>query len=130
MNTQSNAATSQEFEMLKKLGARWAVLTAMATIMLHKRLRMPVEVIEALKTARIKISSGCFSPCEITCDLSKAEGGIFAQCHLLDSEEAEYWSNLLAEAMQGKLDYERIQGIPALSPVRSDCEFLRCRCSG
>ena len=117
------------FEMLKRLGAKWAVLTAMATDMVHKRVTVPRDAIEELKTARLKIGSGCFSPCEVSCELSKAEGQIFSQCYLLEPQDFEEWCNLLAEAMQGKLDYERIRGISALAPVRNDCEFLRCTCS-
>jgi hypothetical protein len=118
-----------QFEMLKRLGAKWAVLTAMTADMIRKHVELPGQVVEELKTARLKIGSGCFSPCEVTCGLSKAEGQIFSRCHLIDPQEFEDWCNLLAEAMQGKLDYERIRGISVLAPVRSDCEFLRCACS-
>ena len=34
------------------------------------------------------------------------------------TEFQEWWRDLLAEAMQGKLDYQRIQGIPAFAPVQ------------
>jgi len=118
------------FEMLKKLGARWAVLAAMTADMSRKGIKVSYDIIEELKTARIKISSGCFSPCEVSCGLSKVEGQIFAQCHLLGDEDFKNWSDLLAEAAQGKLGYERIRGISALVPVKSDCEFLKCICSG
>jgi hypothetical protein len=118
------------FEMLKKLGARWAVLTAMTADMARKGIKVPHDVIEGLKTARIKIGSGCFSPCEASCELSKVEGQIFSQCHLFGDQDFKNWSDLLAEAAQGKLNYERIRGIPALDPVKSDCEFLKCICSG
>ena len=124
-----NESTGLEFEMLKRLGAKWAVLTAMTGEMAHKRISVSPAAIEGLKTARIKIGSGCFSPCEVSCELSVAEGQIFSQCHLLDHEDVERWCDLIAEAMQGKLDYERIAGIAALTPVRNDCAFLRCRCS-
>jgi hypothetical protein len=124
--TDSGALT---FEMLKRLGAKWAVLTAMTADMAKKRIEVPRDVIEELKNARLKIGSGCFSPCEVSCDLSRAEGRIFSQCYLLDPQDFEDWCNLLAEALQGKLEYQRIRGIAVLAPVRNDCEFLRCSCS-
>ncbi len=117
---EANESTVLEFEMLKRFGARWAVLTAMTADMARKRIKVSPAAIEGLRTSRIKIGSGCFSPCEVSCELSVAEGQIFSQCHLMDHEDVERWCDLLAEAMQGKLDFERVRGIPALAPVKND----------
>jgi hypothetical protein len=118
-----------DLEMLRKYGARWAVLAAMTSAMVRKGINVPAEVLQALRIARGKIESGCFSPCEVGCDLSQVEGQVFSQCHTLDPQEFQEWSDLLAEAIQGKLDYQRIRGIPALAPVKNDCQFLGCKCS-
>jgi hypothetical protein len=118
-----------EFEMLKRYGAKWAVLAAMTAKMTQVGIEVPRGVFEALKTARGKIASGCFSTCEVSCDLSLAEGPIFSECHRLEPQEFQMWSDLLAEAMQGKLEYERILGIPALAPVQNECNFMQCSCS-
>jgi hypothetical protein len=118
-----------EFEMLKRYGAKWAVLAAMTARMTQKGVEVPRDVFDVLKTARSKIESGCFSPCEVGCDLSQAEGPLFSQGYLLDQQDFQQWSDLLAEAMQGKLDYQRIMDIPALDPVKNDCMFLGCKCS-
>ena len=127
--SEPNDKSAFEFEMLKRYGAKWAVLAAMTADMAKKRIEVPHSVFDALKNARGKIASGCFSTCEVNCDLALAEGPLFSQCHLLEAEEFQAWSDLLAEAMQGKLDYERILGIPALAPVKNDCLFLNCSCS-
>jgi hypothetical protein len=126
----ANQRSVLDFEMLRRFGAKWAVLTAMAANMVKKGIPVPGDVVEELKTARVKIGSGCMSPCEVNCDLAKVEGQLFSQCHLLDAQDFTQWCDLLAEAMQGKLDYERIRGIPALEPVKNDCQFLGCACSG
>jgi hypothetical protein len=118
-----------ELEILRRFGAKWAVLTAMTADMANKGINVPTGVIEGLKIARVKIGSGCFSPCEVNCELGKAEGQIFSQCNLLDEKDFQQWCDLLAEAMQGKLDYERIRGIAALEPVKNDCQFLGCACA-
>jgi hypothetical protein len=118
-----------EFEMLKRYGAKWAVLAAMTAKMSRQGIELPGGVFESLKTARGKIASGCFSTCEVSCDLSLVEGPLFAKCDQLDPQEFQEWSDLLAEAMQGKLDYERILGVPALAPVQNEIRFLECRCS-
>ena len=118
-----------DFEMLKRYGAKWAVLAAMTAHMTKKGIEVPRDVFQALKTARSKIESGCFSTCEVSCDLAQAEGPLFSQGYLLDEQDFQQWSDLLAEAMQGKLDYERIMDIPALDPVKNECAFLGCKCS-
>jgi hypothetical protein len=118
-----------EFEILRRYGAKWAVLAAMTAHMGRKRIELPGDVFEGLKTARGKIESGCFSPCEVGCDLAQVEGPLFSQAYLLDQQDFQAWSDLLAEAMQGKLDYQRIMDVPALAPVKNECGFLRCGCA-
>jgi hypothetical protein len=118
-----------EFEMLRRYSAKWAVLTAMTAAMNRQGIALPPVVFEALKTARSKIQSGCFSVCEVGCELSLAEGPVFSECHHLDQQQFQEWSNLLGDAMQGQLDYQRMLGIPAFAPVRNDCRFLACNCS-
>jgi len=124
-----NERSDLEFDMLRRFGAKWAVFTAMTANMIQKGIEVPHAVVEKLKTARSKIESGCFSPCEVGCELAEVECQLFSRCDRLDQQEFQDWCNLLAEAMQGKLDYQRIQGIPALSPVKNDCRFLNCGCS-
>ena len=119
-----------EFDLLKRFGGKWAVLAAMSMNMSKKGIPVSAEVREKLRMAHVKIGSGCFSPCEASCTLADIEGQLFCQCHLLSDDEFRNWSDLLGQAMQGKLDYERIVGIPALEPIKSDCQFLGCRCSG
>jgi hypothetical protein len=124
-----NGNATLEFEMLRRFGAKWAVLAAMTADIRRKGIALPPVVFDVLKTVRGKIESGCFSTCEIGCDLSQAEGPIFSECHHLDEHQFQEWSDLLGEAMQGKLDYQRILGVPALEPVKNDCGFLSCNCS-
>jgi hypothetical protein len=121
--------TAFQFEILQRYGAKWAVLAAMAAAMTRQGIALPPSVFEAIKAARGKIVSGCFSACEVNCDLANVEGPLFSQGYLLDEKDFQQWSDLLAEAMQGKLDYQRILGIPALDLIKSDCGFLNCRCS-
>ncbi len=117
------------FDVLRRFGGKWAVLAAMSLSMSRRGIALPPEVQEKLKMARVKIGSGCFSPCEAACALAEVEGRLFSQCHRIDDQEFMTWSDLLGEAMQGKLDYDRIVGIPALAPVKNDCRFLGCRCA-
>ena len=127
--SQAQDTSTIEFEMLRRLGGKWAVLTAMGMAIARKGVSLPPEFNEKLKMARVKIGSGCFSPCEASCALAEAESRLFSQGPALGDEEFMTWSDLLGEAAQGRLDYERIQRIPALEPVKNDCRFLGCSCS-
>ena len=114
----------------QKYGAIWAVLAAMTADMAQRGIRLPGTVFAALPGRyRSKLVSGCFSPCEIGCDLSQIEGPLFSQGCMLDERDFQKWSDLLAEAMRGNLDYHQILGIPALDPIKNDCRFLACGCS-
>jgi hypothetical protein len=115
--------------MLRRFGAKWAVLAAMAADMAKKGIDVLGDVVGELQTARVKIASGCYSPCEAACDLAHIESQLSSRCDLLPPHEFQEWCDLLAEAMQGKLDYQRIRGIAALEPIRNDCGFLSCGCS-
>jgi hypothetical protein len=118
-----------EIELLKRYGAKWAVLTAMTASMAKQGIEAAREVFEALRTARSKIESGCFSACDVGCELSKVEAQLYSQGYLLSQEEFQQWSDLLAEATQGKLDYQRLMDIPALAIVRNEFQFLGCTCT-
>lgn len=121
-------ATIVEFEMLRRLGGKWAVLTAMSLALHRKGANLPPDIGEKLKMARVKIGSGCFSPCEANCALSEVESLLFNHAPQFDDEEFMLWSDLLGAAAQGHLDYARICTIPALEPVHQDCRFLGCSC--
>ena len=117
-----------EFEILRRLGGRWAVLMAMSLAMRKKGIPLPPDINESLRIARVRIVSGCTSPCEANCVLAEAEARLFSQGPALGDEEFMMWSDLLGEAAQGKLDYARIQMTPALEPIHQDCRFLGCTC--
>ena len=116
------------YEVLKRFGGKWAVLMSMAVTMTRKGITLPPGLNEKLSTSRMKIASGCFSCCEVSCALAEVEGQLSSQFHLLDDQEFTEWYDLLGEAMQGKLDYARIMATPVLEPVRNDCAFLDCSC--
>jgi len=118
--------TQNELEALSKYGARWAVLTAMRTDLVRKGLAIPAEVVRALDRAAIELRSGCFSSCELGCQLAAVEGQMVSIGSGLGEEYLQGWFDLLADAMGGKLDPARIGEIPALKPVVTDCMSLGC----
>jgi hypothetical protein len=122
-------ARGVSLDMLKKFGTRWAVLAAMRLDMASRGITIGVETDEQLKLARVQVLSGCFSPCEVGCSLSKVEGQLISIGSSLGGEYIREWSELLAQAMRGDIDPNRIAEIPALKPVAMDCKFLACRCA-
>ncbi len=121
-------ARGVSLDMLKKYGTKWAVLAAMRLDMASRGVRIGSDVDEQLKLARVQILSGCFSPCEVGCSLSKVEGQLISSGFSLGGDYLRPWFELLAQAMRGEIDPTRIVEIPALKPVAMDCGFLACRC--
>ncbi|MGD0266028.1 MAG: hypothetical protein ABSD47_13895 [Candidatus Methylomirabilota bacterium] len=126
-------ARGLSLDMLKKFGTKWAVLAAMRLDMASRGIRIGSEADEQLKLARVQILSGCFSPCDVGCSLSKLESHLISSIgssgSSLGEEYLRPWSDLLAQAMRGEIDPQRISEIPALKPVEMDCKFLACRCA-
>jgi hypothetical protein len=128
METKGQDPRLVSFEVLKKYGVRWAVLTALALDEAKRGVRVASDLNDALKVARMKIMSGCFSPCEVGCDLGKVEGQLVAGGSSLGEEYLRPWFKLLGQAMEGQIDPQHIADIPALQPIATDCQFLACKC--
>ncbi len=128
MATVEQEEHQQSFELLKKYGTRWAVLTAWGLDLAKRGASVPKEVNDLLKLSRMKIMSGCFSPCEVGCTLGQAEGQIVSAGASQGEAYMRQWYDLLGQAMQGLIDPRRIADIPALEPVATDCRFLECQC--
>jgi hypothetical protein len=116
------------FDSLKKYGMKWAVLAALVIDLGKRGARITAGINERLKLTRMKVMSGCFSPCEIACEFNKLEGQLIALGSTLGEEYLRPWSDLLGRAMEGRIDPDRISEIPALDPVANDCRLLACRC--
>ena len=116
------------FDLLKKYGMKWAVLAAWVIDLGKREVRVPSAVNEQLKVARMKIMSGCFSPCEIACAFGQLEGQLIALGASLGEDYLRPWSDLLGQAMEGRIDPRRVSEIPALEPIANDCKWLACRC--
>jgi len=116
------------FELLKKFGMKWAVLAAWVIDLGRRGVRVPPDTNEQLKLARMKIMSGCFSPCEVGCAFGTLEGQLIAVGSALGDDYLRPWSDLLGQAMEGRIDPRRISDIPALEPIANDCNWLACRC--
>jgi len=128
METVAQNDREVSLDLLKKYGMKWAVLAAWVIDLGKRGIRVPSGVNEELKVARMKIMSGCFSPCEIACAFGKLEGQLIALGASLGEDYLRPWSDLLGQAMEGRIDPGRVSEIPALEPIANDCKWLACRC--
>jgi hypothetical protein len=128
MATVNHDVRKVSFEWLRKFGMKWAVLTALTLDLAKRGVRVPSELNGLLKVVRMKIMSGCFSPCEVGCELNKVEGQLVAAGASLGEDYLRPWFDLLGQAMEGRIDPARIADIPALEPIATDCQFLACHC--
>lgn len=116
------------FDLLKKYGSKWAVLVAMSIDLSRKGIKLPDEVNESLQILRIKITSGCYSTCEVGCIIGVVEGQLIACGAEFGDSYLNSWIDLLTSAIKGELDYESLIQIPVIEPVKTSCGFLKCNC--
>ena len=128
MATVAQDERNVSFEMLKRFGMKWAVLAALVTDLGKRGVRLPPDTNEQLKLTRMKIMSGCFSPCDVGCAFGKLEGQLISLGSALGEDYLRPWSDLLGQAMEGRIDPGRISDIPALEPIVNECKWLACRC--
>jgi hypothetical protein len=115
-------------ELLKKYGVKWAVLAAMVINLRKKGANISFDTSNEIEVSHVKISSGCFSPCDVNCDLSNIEGNLVSMGVNYGEEYMTQWFDLLGKAMSGELDPSQISEIPLLKPIESRCGFLDCTC--
>jgi hypothetical protein len=128
MATVAQDDRSVSFEMLKRFGMKWAVLAALVTDLGKRGVHLPPDTNEQLKLTRMKIMSGCFSPCDVGCAFGKLEGQLISLGSALGEDYLRPWFGLLGQAMEGRIDPGRISDIPALEPIVNECKWLACRC--
>ena len=114
------------YDLLRKYGARWAVLAAIEVDLMKKRVSISLEISKELETAHIIISSGCFTTCEADSILGQIEAHLIPICTAFGDDYVDAWFDLLGRAMQGHINSQEISNIPLLRPIESDCGFLGC----
>jgi hypothetical protein len=116
----------QEEAVVKQYALRWAVLAAWRDALAERRVPGAAEVDLGLKRVRIKIASGCFSACEIGCDLSPVEATLTSADASSTSSSVDFWLDLLGHAMRSEA--ERLLKVPAVKFRFADCGVPGCRC--
>lgn len=130
----SSERLNAELAILEKYGLRWAVLAAWCDDLEGRGQTVPRDVWNHLAEARVKISSGCFSSCDVGCNLGQVEGQLVALASSTGSDVAcesiTLWLELLAHAMVATASTERLLNIPAVKFRYAECGFGPCGCGG
>ena len=119
---------NNEFDSLKKLGVRWAILASLTNDLQHKKIMLPLDVTREIQLARVMIESGCYSTCDVTCTLDKIEGVLVMKALTLENGYVDTWFNLLEKAMRGLLTARELHQLPFINPILNGCKFLKCMC--
>jgi hypothetical protein len=116
----------QEAAVVQQYALRWAVLAAWRDALAERLVPSAAAVDLGLKRVRIKIASGCFSACEIGCDLSPVEAALTSADASGTSTTVDFWLDLLGHAMRS--ESERLFKVPAVKFRFADCGVPGCRC--
>ncbi len=118
--------------VLRQFGLRWAILGAWRDTLNLRSISVSSEVDLMLESARTKIASGCFSVCNVGCDLTQIEGALTAADASTNHSGVDFWVDLLGHAMSGRADVqadtERILKIPAVKARYNNCGLTECHC--
>jgi len=116
----------QEEAVVRQYALRWAVLAAWRDALAGRRVLGLAALDLGLKRVRIKIASGCFSACEIGCDLSPVEAALTSADASSEANTVDFWLDLLGHAMRAEA--ERLLKVPAVKFRFADCGVPGCRC--
>lgn len=114
--------------VLEGYGLRWAVLAAWADQLRGRGADVSPQVRRKQEEARVMISSGCFSSCEVGCILGDIEAALMTADGSTSDTRAGFWTELLAMAMSDRAGATQLLRFPAVKVHFSDCGAPVCRC--
>jgi hypothetical protein len=118
----------QEESVLRQFGMRWSVLAAWRDALQLRRVSLPADLTTQLEIARTKVASGCFSVCDVGCDLGRIEAELTSADASTDHNWVDFWVDLLGQAMQEGGEIERLLKVPAVRFRYANCGVKGCRC--
>jgi hypothetical protein len=123
-----DAAMQLDVAILQQYGLRWAALAAWRDALKLRQVRVAAETDLLLDGARIKIASGCFSVCDVGCDLANIEAALTTADGSTDHNWVDFWVDLLAHSMSSREETERVLKVPSIRFRCNNCGSKVCRC--
>ncbi len=127
MEKNKELKTTQDEAVLKQFGLRWAVLAAWRDALQLRQVTLPAEADRLLENARIKIASGCFSVCEVGCDLTQLEAVLTSMDASTPHNRVDFWVDMLGHSMS-EAEMQPVLKIPAIMSRYQNCGLTACRC--
>jgi hypothetical protein len=118
----------QEEAVLRQYGMRWCVLAAWRDALHLRNVSLPPNLDGLLEGARLKTASGCFSVCEVGCDLTQIEGILTAADSSTDHNWVDFWVDLLGHSMSEGAQIEQMLKVPAIRFRFQNCGIKGCSC--
>jgi len=100
------------------------VLAHAAARVLERGKQLPGDFLRDLRSARIRMESGCHSLCDIAADLRSLEITLFPAVLRLSEREVHVMLELIGKAMNGTIQEKDVDLSP-LKPVLVDCTIPR-----
>ncbi len=116
-----------EVSALRRFGARWAILAAWRDDLVRRGVGLKAGLARQLDSARTKVASGCFSSCEVGCDLAAIERDLGAAEASSADDALVFWVELLGRAMASAGEVEQLLRIPVVKAHFINCGSA-CRC--
>ena len=127
-DTTPEQRTENEVKTLQSFALRWAILAAWSEELVEHKSADAAALRKKLEDVRLKLCAGCYSSCEVGCDLAEVEGGLVSKSADARPERIDFWIELLAEAMSETGHREHILQYPAVEFQYLNCGFLPCGC--
>ena len=125
-----NQQHQAEVSVLEKFALRWSVLAAWYEQLVNLKLALPAHARDKLEEARIKLSSGCYSSCEVGCTLAEVEADLVSSDGSSSGGNVDFWLDLLGLTMSETVEVERLLRVSAVKIQYQSCGFARCKCGG
>ncbi|MFH1262926.1 MAG: hypothetical protein V1495_05735 [Pseudomonadota bacterium] len=126
--TAPTPSQTQEFSVLQKFGLRYAVLGAWHEELRGRGIPFGPELPRQLEATRVKISSGCFSTCQVGCDLGDVERALMSAASSAPDTDVESWMELLGWSMGEPKEISKLLKLARISVQYNNCGFGPCGC--
>jgi len=98
-----------EHSVLKKYGLRYSILAAWEDELRVKGVKIVPAIAKPLEAVRVKISSGCFSVCDVGSDLGRIEGVLVSTATTSGRTNVDEWLGFLGECMSESADFDAME---------------------
>jgi hypothetical protein len=115
--------------VLKQYGLRWSVLAAWRDTLAQRGVPVAQGTDSTLERVRIKLASGCFSVCNIGCDLSAIEAELTVADSSTGDRKVDSWIDMLGRAMNADDQVAQLLRVPAIGARYASCGIKGCACA-